>query len=366
MDRGITEFVRYDLLKRRGDSYIALPSGRFPVTYRRESDLIRQLDQVLQRLDTFLRKEFAQMPAEFVSARRQIDNAIYDALLYGEAFRIKQILAAIGRMERLLAKRDPTRLKNLSRPLSGLSPRWIVAADDGTLELRIAAALASIGATGGVGPIRANLEPVDPKRSYTWKTGEEQVAWTGNNFATRLSGVLMRRLMDARRLNCTSNPLDAVISLAAEDIALFIEGDTDDKLIEDLLFGLLWVKWSDHNETMEMVMKLKECWRVPVTTRIVQRSWALLKLLFLPRAIRIEGQAPVTVKPEPAIIPLLRAGRIDDACDIARKRLFSTGLLPVKATFPNTGNGERIAAALLLPVRGEKKMVQLVIKDGSV
>jgi CRISPR-associated protein Csx17 len=41
VDRGIDRFVRYSLLKRRGDSYVALPTGTFTARYRSEADLIR-------------------------------------------------------------------------------------------------------------------------------------------------------------------------------------------------------------------------------------------------------------------------------------------------------------------------------------
>ena len=55
VDRGVSEFVRYSLIKRRGDSFVALPAGRFHVAARSESDLLRQLDPILDRLDRFFR-----------------------------------------------------------------------------------------------------------------------------------------------------------------------------------------------------------------------------------------------------------------------------------------------------------------------
>lgn len=359
IDRGVTEFVRYDILKRRGKIYIALPSGRFPVTYRRESDLIRQLDPILQKLDNFIRKEFPLVPSEFVSARRRIDHAMYEILLHGEKIQIKYLIAAIGQMEQLLAKRTKTKATGSPPSFFGLSPGWIAAADDGSLEIRIAAALASIRATGKVGSIRANLERGDPKKP-------DQTAWEGNTFSARLSSVLARRMMDAKRLNCTSNPLDAVISLVPEDVASFIDGDTDDRLVQDLLFGLMWIQWNNCTETMAMATKLRREWNRPVNARIVQRSWALIKLLFLPHNIRKEDREPVKVEPEASVIPLLLAGRIRDACSIARTRLYSSGFLPVKATFPDAGNGERIAAALLIPLRGEKSLMRLVLNEDDL
>ncbi|MDD5025686.1 MAG: hypothetical protein PHN79_11375, partial [Methanoregula sp.] len=188
----------------------------------------------------------------------------------------------------------------------------------------------------------------------------------GNTFSARLSSVLARRMMDAKRLNCTSNPLDAVISLVPEDVASFIDGDTDDRLVQDLLFGLMWIQWNNCTETMAMATKLRREWNRPVNARIVQRSWALIKLLFLPHNIRKEDREPVKVEPEASVIPLLLAGRIRDACSIARTRLYSSGFLPVKATFPDAGNGERIAAALLIPLRGEKSLMRLVLNEDDL
>jgi len=182
VDRGVTEFVRYSLLERRGRNYVALPAGRFPVSARTESDLIRELNQLLGSVDNFLRKFKGDgPPASFSSARREIDEAIYTLLIHGGATHVKYLVAAIGRLERLMAQRGPERDPKLARPVSGLSPRWIVAADDGSIEVRIAAALASIGATGDVGPIRANLAPVDPAKTL------EMGHWPG-------SGCLARKL----------------------------------------------------------------------------------------------------------------------------------------------------------------------------
>lgn len=354
IDRGVTEFIRHDLLKRRGDSYIALPAGRFPVTYRRESDLIRELDRILQILDRYIRNEFKKnIPASITSARHRIDIAVYDALLYGGAGRIKNLLATIGQMEQILA-----RMKKSPKLYTGLSPRWIADSDDGTLELRIAAALASIRATGKVGSIRENLEHRDPNKP-------DQTAWNGNTLSERLASVLARRMMDADRLGCTSNPLDSVISLVPEDIASFIGGDTDDRLVQDLFFGLTWVRWNDDAKGT-MVQELKESWKKPVnqgSTTPVPRSWALLKLLFLPRPIRREGFEAVIMKPERSLVPLILARRTGDACDVARRRLIASGFLPVKARFSDTENAERIAAALLVPVRDAGRLMRMVLED---
>ena len=360
IDRGISEFVRYSLLKRRGDNYVALPAGRFPVGFRTESDLLRELNPLLRIIDRFKRDE---TPARFTSARRRIDEAIYDTLLHGGATHLKYLIAAIGQLEKLISHSGHHGNPIVGRPLSGLHPKWIVAADDGSIEMRIAVALASIRGTGGVGPIRSNLEPVDPQKPWSWGSGRGQISWEGNSFTTCLSSVLARRMMDANRLGTEKNPLYGAIQLCYEDISALIEGNLDESLIEDLLFGLTWIRWEEKTEVSAVRRELMHHhgWGRPVVHTIVPRSFALLKLLFLPGGIRREGE-PIIIKPEASIIPLLCAGRIMDACTIAGRRLRSTGLIPITTSFPNGNNGIRITAALLLPIQDEKEMMKLVLK----
>jgi len=361
VDRGISEFVRYNLLKRRGDSYIALPAGRFPVHFRTESDLVRELNPLLNRIDYVLRGD--EVPARLKSARRSIDKTMYTMLLHGGATHVKHLVAAIGRLEQLIAKTSFNRKPIVKQPLSGLNPRWIAFSDDGCVEVRIAAALASIGSTGNVGPIRANLTPINPKKPSQWDGGMGQVAWEGNSLSARLSSVLARRMMDADRLGVDSNPLRGAIQLSQEDISAIIEGNIDESLVEDLFFGFSWIRWRDIEAVCDVWKELlfDHGWNRPVTPRIVPRSFALLKLLFLPGGVRIDDD-PIVIRYEPSIIPLLRSGRINDACTIAGRRLRTTGFIPITTTFPDGRDGVRMAAALLLPVRGEQKLMKLVLK----
>ena len=94
VDRGIDRFVRYSLLKRRGDSSVALPAGIFPRTFRKESDLIREFQQFMDRL---------RVPEAAEDLRRNIDAAVYQVLLSGERRCIRELMAAFGRMLRRMA-----------------------------------------------------------------------------------------------------------------------------------------------------------------------------------------------------------------------------------------------------------------------
>jgi len=359
VDRGISEFVRYSLLKRRGENYVALPTGHFSVHARSESDLVRELDPILARVDQFLRG-FKEPPASFASARQRIDDAIFNLLECGGADKVKSLLIAIGRLERLIAQRDRSRNPKLNSPLSGLTPRWIEEADDNSIEIRIAASLASIGPRGRestckVGYIRANLAPIDPVKIWSWSQGQGQTAWMGNSLIARMASILTRRMMDAERSNCKYNPLWGAIPIRAEDAVALIEGTVDEEVVENLLFGLMWIDWNDQHLS-DTCRYLVSKWSTPIADRVIPRPFALLKLLFLPEPFN-----QITVRPEASIVPLLNSGRIGDACEIGRRRLFVSGLSPVTSRFPDNGNGTGIAAALLLPIQRSQAIAELVL-----
>ncbi len=352
-DRGIAAFVRYSLLKRRGDSYVALPVGRVPVQEQKDSDLLQELDRVLQTVDGFARGfKSGGPPAQFASRRRQIDSAIYEFALRGGAERFQQILAALGRLEQFFAQRNLSIEPKLRAPLAGLSPRWLLAANDGSLNYRIAVAVASIGRTGDVGGIRANLAPIEPTKPWTWATGKGQVAFQGSSLAERFVSVLRRRLMDAERLNCESLPLWSAVTVAPEDAAAFLRWENvDESLIEQLLFGLTLVQWYD--PTLETARaELYHSWRP--AGAIIPRNYALLKHLFHPQ---------VEARPEPSILSLLLAGRTKAACEVAHRRLRNAGLSPRDADFPDELNAVRLAASLLVPIYPIESLSRLVLRE---
>jgi CRISPR-associated protein Csx17 len=361
--RGVNEFNRFALLKRRGTSYVALPAGRFSVFERSEADLIRGLDALLGEVDRFLRS-FGEVgpPKSLSSIRRGIDRAMFEALARPSPSAMQTTLSHLGQLERSLALRDRTKKPTLRSPLGGLSPRWLLAADDGCLEIRLAAALASIQACGKVGPLRANLTGIDPGKSWTWARGRGQVAWAGASVSRRLVGVLRQRTMDAARLGCRKHPLFGLIDLAPADVSAFIAGEVDDERVEELLFALSLVDWrldSDANVRDE----IRRRWRTPVRPAPVPSQFALLKLAFWPGMLPTKDGVEHSVTPEPSAVPLLLAGRIDEACRVARRRLFASGLSPVNVPWPRaTGiDSIRLAAALLVPTRSLSTLTRLVL-----
>lgn len=349
VDRGITAFVRYSLLKRRGDSYSAVPLGSFPVGYRREADLADELAPILGRLDAFLAR-FEDVPAAMAAARRRVDDALFELLAHGSPERARHVLRTIGCVERLLARRDPARQPALKYPLGGLSPRWLLAADDGGVELRLAAALASLHGGAGVGPLRSHLAPVDPVAPWRWALRPSRLSWTGSSLTRRMTATLSRRLMEAVRLDAAAGFLDGALCVSPADVATFLAGDCDEALIDDLVYACTWINWT-RDGLSEVRSRFADARAPTESWRPLPRSYALLRSALSPSDALRTGCTGASLKLEPSIVPLLRAGRIGAACAAASHRLFVSGAVPVRVSFPDAGDGERLAASLLLPVR---------------
>lgn len=320
VDRGIQGFVRYSLLKRRGDSYVALPAGRFAVKDVKGADLVRDLHPLLDFL-----KAKKDPPARLASAHRVLERAIYEFLLRDGKPRMQAIVAALGRVEQILEfDHGYARVE--------LNPAWLELADSG-VEFRIAAAVASIERMGQVGSWRDNL-----------RHASNQFAWTGSSVWRRMAAVLERRVMDGERYGTDRVPLKSRVEIPAQDACAILDGRADAGLVEDLIFGLSVVRWENHFP-----------WRAPVDDSRISREWALLKHLYMADQ---KG-----MKSESGIIKLLCANKVSEACDLAKRRLRISERVPVNVAYANHEDGVRLAAALLVPVIRNRRWAELAMKE---
>lgn len=357
IDRGVDSFVRYTFIKRRGESYIALPAGTIQVRHRREVDLVRQVDGELDVLDRFLARFPSEQgpPAQLVSRRRAIDDARFEVAARGGQDAMTRLVRAIGALEMTLARRDPGKEPRLPRPLGGLGVEWIDACGD-AVEVRLASALASLTPTGGAGAMRAYLAPLDPKNPKVYAPAARARSWAGVDLAERLASVLQRRMLDVRARSTEDgargrNPTWGTRPVALDDIAAFLHpGLVDETALEELLFGFTWVKpeWARSRRIQRVVPP-------------VPREYALLKLHFLPDGIP-QGGERIALTPDGAILSLLRAGRIGDAVRRASATLRAKGLRPRTVTdpyavAPDAARGRRLAAALLVPTADDEALL---------
>lgn len=394
VDRGIGEFARLGLLERSGKAFLATPAGRFAVAERREVDLLREIDPWLERLRSACSDQ--DVPERFVRALRAIDSAVFEFCRYGGPPLFQRILLALGRAEREIASAERLRTKKRLPPIGPLSREWLIAADDNSPEFAIALALVFIhDPEYKIGLFRTHLESVTlAGRRQAWTEKGPSVVWNAADLPTNLVNVLQRRLMEGGRAGCDDLPLRSRRAAPLNSVAAFIDGDLDDERVEALIWGLMLVDPSSRmvggagSTTSE------------IDAPPLAREYAVLKLLFLPSQIvaeRVGGEvrwrlargaeqgvsdrraAPIAICPEPRIVPLLRGGRVGEACAIAVQRLRSAGLVPMPGPHLSGSTrdrdwlerswdrrpAERLAAALLIPIssRSVDRLVRLVCRE---
>jgi CRISPR-associated protein Csb1 len=218
-----------------------------------------------------------------------------------------------------------------------LSPYWLERYED-TPELRLAAALASLIHGSSIGLLRQNLEPVEYSSSrWTWadQVGPA-VVWGDVPLPLNVARILERGCVDARRLGATPLPRAGRCPVVLADIDLFLHGAVDEELIADLTRALCGITGVSRSIP----------WRSAGQPATLPRAYALLKLLVWPGEVR-ERVVPY----EPALLPLLRAGRVSQACAIAARRLRASDLTPLADDYwVSPQVAQRFAAGLLFPI----------------
>jgi CRISPR-associated protein Csx17 len=318
VDRGIAGFVRYNLLKRRGDSYVALPAGRFGVHEDRwESDLVRELNDVLDAIDRGMKSP----PAEFESLRRQVDEAVYNVLLRGGVDALEDVAACLGRLYRRILLTD--------KPVwigPRLSGTWVAQLSD-RVEARIAAALAAMW-DRDVGGMANHLD-----------RGSGRFSWTGADLAERMARTLERRIRAGEQAGMDRNPLGSGYRASLADATRFLEDSVDDERIEDLLFAFTLVDWKRAGPLPRPGQGEVGVWPV----------YALLKHLFLPELVET-ADGKKHLAGDLGVLAALTADDVERAAQTGSRRLQNAGM--VKADLQDAGGfkGMRLAAALLIPV----------------
>lgn len=355
--QGIDQFQRFGLVMRNGLAYLAAPLGRLVVRERSHVRLIDEADPWLNRL-----RQAAEAGAtgSIQRAVREIDRSIFAYCAQGSPERLQDVLIALGRAEAEIG-RSRNLQEMIRMPLQHLSQAWLTAADDGSAEFRLAVAAASID-DPAVGPIRQHWEPVRmEKRRLVWRDPSE--GGTDPAFLVpALLSVLERRLMEGSRRNLDHLPIGGHASVSLVDLHRFLTGGTDDERIGELLRGLATIRWGMVQEPIRLKAAAPG-------TPLLNRAYALIKLLFLPKPLQLTES--VQIRPEPRVLPLLRANRLDEAVAVAIRRLRASQLAPVIAPqgMPSLmaplHDPHRLGAALLFPVTGIKDLVNMTLQTAS-
>ncbi len=341
VDRGLSAFQRFGFQVRNGLAYFATPLERVVVRRNARADLLSEADGWMARLRDKAGPTAKQPPASVSRALHQLEGRILELCKQNDDAHLQAVLIALGGAERAVARslRWATETTFL-RPLQGLSPHWLAEADTGSREFRLAAALTSL--TGSFGEdwlaLRCHLEPVvTPRRGqFAWAANAtNDVQWSEASLPDVLNAIFARRLIRAEKAGTGGLPEAARCYASVADIVAFIEGETDDALLADLLWGLCLIDWSAATGS------------APSPSACAPPAlYALLKLCFLPQHATEE-----TIPLVPAIHRRAAAGDGAAASQLAARRLRASGFPPALREIPLRGEVvQRTAAALLFPL----------------
>lgn len=351
VDRGIDSFARFGFNMRAGRAFLAMPLGRIRVEREARDDLLVELDRngYLDSLRRAARRDGC--PAALRSQVRGLEEAVFKLLAAAAPRRpaVQQVLTHLGEIERLAGRSAFARDSAGLRPAPWLSQRWAIEADDGSDELRLAAALASLGWQPC--PFRVHVGAVGRKdgevswEPLEWKPGSAAAVFTGG--VAGLVAVLDRRLLPFEHDtgHAALDPLDGIARVDLDALAAFSRGAVDLARLAALAAGLSLVR---------IAAPLPRREPRPGEAADLSASLAALAIAFSPPELlshlEIVPHGARVSRPR-RIVALLRADRAGEAAALAWQSLRLAGMhlplappaAPAAAALP----GRRLAGALL-------------------
>lgn len=349
VDRGLDEFQRYGFQVRNGLSYFATPLTRVTAKKNAAVDLLSDVDVWLDRFRRAATKDTA--PASARRALSVLESRIFDLCTSHTPERLNNVFIALGRCEAAAARslKWATAKENYLQPLFGLRKEWLNHGWNNSIEFRLAASLASINGKFGKDwlPLRCHLEQVtsyfdkaNGTLSFRWAdVPSNHVQWSEAALPDVLNSIAYRRLILTEEPPQSRSEAWASVS----DIKAFIEGETNDSLLSDLLWSMSLINW---REKTSLPSSVKERQLVPPTL------YALIKLCFPP----VQSAQPDGILSVPTVRAIHRhaaQGNGNQAASMAIRRLRASGYHPVLRSLPIKGDyARRTAAALLFPISG--------------
>lgn len=346
VDRGLDEFQRYGFQVRNGLSYFATPLTRVVARKDASADLLNDIDVWLSRYRSAATKDTA--PASARRALSTLEAAIVDLCISSTPARLLRVFLALGQCQATAARSLKWAKESYLPPLQGLKKAWLQNLPHHDLwndpqtgtEFRLAASLASLNQSyaGKWLPFRCHLEAVESKPfGYLWADNPtNDVLWSQAALPSVMNAIMARRLLKAP----DEDKLGGIPASLA-DIKAFIEHQTDDALLADLLWSMSLIDWREEAKTPKTRQE-----RQPTPPTL----YALLKLCFPPAKKKLpEGILPVPAVP--AILRHAATGHGGQAATLALRRLRASGYQPKLKALPAEGElARRTAAALLFPI----------------
>ena len=248
VNRGLTGFVRYAFLKRNGLAFLATPLGRVPVTPRPAACLVA--DPKLTVGSTGCGQQAATRTRRRRGTRQlsgRSTGPCTSSVLVASPVAIQPTgghSSPCCAPWDLRSGRSARGMKfcedNYIRPLQDLSAQWLDQASDDSAEFRLAASIAGIRGDGKVGSLRV----------YSWsRVGREgRVLRLGRDknksavWSNRPLRSTSPRSSDADRwkhsvTGQSGTPLNSPCPARITDVIAFLDGETDDDKLADLLWA---------------------------------------------------------------------------------------------------------------------------------
>lgn len=361
--RGVAAFERYGYLERNGQANLAVPLGRWVVSPQPGQELLNEVAAWVSSLRWMANDK---APASFRSASRRCEEAMLACCRDGgSALRWQDLLMALGAAERLAVSSSRFAKDKGLRPLPKLSSGWLDAIDDGSSEIRLAAALASLHCGGPVTArgrgdpesIRVYWLPIETGSWPRFVTGESSVEISprqvchGVDLERDCVSLLRRRSVEASRDALGSLGLGSVggVSARLTDVARFLSADLDDRRCLALALPLMALDWESFHPSVS----------APALQRAPSEGtpaglFALLRLALPHHGFSMpegEGGPEINVRLDPAVIEHLAAGNLERAVRAALRRLGAAGLRPkLRLGCGGPELARRMAAAIAFPL----------------
>ena len=349
-DRGIGAFQRYGFMVRNGLAYLATPIARIEARRAPDADLINDLERG-HFLDLVRREARAkEAPASLKRAVTQMENALFALTRPGSGRpAIQRLLILLGEVMQTLA--ISRKGKEAVPVLPRLSAAWVLGADDGSPEFRLALALASLpGMPTHVAPVQWSR----PGRGWQWHPESRDHVWGKGDLTRNLVRIAQRRIIDAQREGRDFEPFDGPASLgsARADVFAYLSGQIDDARIAALLQGLIWARLPEALAPSRSGQDAKHQANhapMPIAYSAIRPLFASASLLRYLKRLPHDSRWIL-----PQEVPrLLAAGQVQKALDLAWHRSRIAGLGWPVGSCPQDANtdGPRLLAALSIPIR---------------
>ena len=349
ISRGISAFQRFGYIERNGQSNLAVPLDRFPVRDQVAPQLacLDDLDVWMIRLRREARGQHA--PHRLKIAEHVLGESLFAVVQRPEVPELWQnVLCALSSVEAVMVTGNGFR----AGPIPPLRPEWVTAADDGSVEFRLALTFALQAAD-------YEAEPVDGVRRHWLPLKGSRFATAGDGSQARLEkksdlvlsgrsgledaiALVRRRLIEAVQKGGRRFPLVPAPEAGAHstDLSLLLSGRVNLDHTLELARALMAInlkKWSR-----------KPCPPVrPVHVDYPDDAWLAIRLSLLPETLLVGRSIGI----DPAIFRRLESGDAASAFLLAQRRLRAAGIGTTMVSSVVSPMTARLwAAALAFPI----------------